>query len=146
MNRIVYCMFIRSWMNFCVLISRKEMCLDKRKHSSIKRITISYKNSSFLIVPLHFLYTLMKQVCVGIQNYERSSISFIILFVSLLQFPLWSKVTVLVVLISHIKNNIRQLKIILSKICFLECFLEWICLFLFHWPNYDSRALYNIKS
>ena len=129
MNRIVYCMFIRSWMNFCVLISRKEMCLDKRKHSSIKRITISYKNSSFLIVPhCASLYTLMKQVCVGIQNYERSSISFIILFVSLLQFPLWSYV--LVLLMSHIKNNIRQLKIILSKICFLECFLEWICVFL----------------
>ena len=87
-----------------------------------KRITISYKSSSFLIVLLHFLYTLMKQVCVGIQNYERSSISFIILFVSLLQFPLWSYV--LVLLMSHIKNNIRQLKIILSKICFLQCFLE----------------------
>ena len=130
MNRIVYCMFIRSWMNFCVLISRKEMCLDKRKHSSIKRITISYKNSSFLIVPhCASLYTLMKQVCVGIQNYERSSISFIILFVSLLQFPLWSYV--LVLLMSHIKNNIRQLKIILSKICFLECFLEWICVLRF---------------
>ena len=104
----------------------------------IKRITISYENSSILIVPLDFLYSLMKQVCVGIQNYERSSISFIILFVSLLQFPLWSKVNVLVLLMSHIKNNIRQLKIILSKICFLECFLEWICLFLFHWPNFKS--------